>query len=75
MTTSDRQEEVPSRIPEEKEESFAEKKAIVVSEEKTILYTTSDPEIAKIGAVLEKLTDKKRKAVLGVLINLIDLTE
>ncbi len=75
VTTSERQEEVSSRSPEEKEESFAEKKAVVVSEEKTILYTTSDPEIAKIGAVLEKLTDKKKKAVLGILINLIDLTE
>ena len=75
LTKSERQEEVPSRSPEEKEESFAEKKAVVVSEEKTILYTTSDPEIAKIGTVLEKLTEKKKKAVLGILINLIDLTE
>ena len=66
LTKSERQEEVPSRSPEEKEESFAEKKAVVVSEEKTILYTTSDLEIAKIGAALEKLTEKKKKAVLGI---------
>ena len=69
------QEEAPSRGSEKTEESFTEKKPAVASEENTILYATSDPEIAKIGAALEKLTEKKKKAALGILINLIDLTE
>ncbi len=75
MTPKRQEEEIPSRSPEEKEESFTEKRAVVTGEENGILYTTSDPEIAKIGAALEKLNEKKKKAVMGILINLIDLTE
>lgn len=67
--------EVPSQSFEEKAETFAEKKTVVTNEGKLNLYTTSDPEIAEIGAALEKLTERKRKVVFDILKKLIDLTE
>lgn len=71
----ERKKEVSSHSFEEKAETFAEKKTVVANEGKPNLYTTSDPEIAEIGAALEKLTEKKRKAVFDILMKLIDLTE